>query len=202
MGKNKKFKSFAEETAEELSAMKATLLKTQEQQGEIFLQFCAADRRSEEFGKKCLKQLSDSANCNLGEFSKALTAHEMSTSENMRDISKRVEDISGRLSGRVNSLEEFQITRLTNRINELEHLVMMGRAKPKKKAAVVTFPEEAPITDFISADNVVMPPPGSGNPLEDPITAELKDLEQFCNDKKKKGDAERTKVLPLPEDVG
>lgn len=24
---------------------------------------------------------------------------------------------------------------------------------------------------------------------------------EFCNDKKKKGDAERTKVIPLPEDV-
>ena len=194
MGKNKKFKSFAEETSRELQDIRA-------QQGEQLMQILASERRAKEFGEKCLKQLRESALANLSEFSKSLTSHERDTSENMRDISKKVEDISGRLSGRVNSLEEFQITRLTNRINELEHLVMMGRAKPKKKAAVVTFPEEAPIADFISADNVVIPPPGSQNPIYDPITAELKALEQFCNNKKKKGDAERAKVLPLPEDV-
>ncbi len=146
-----------------------------------------------------------------------------------------------------------QVETLTNRLNELEQLVMMGRAKPKKsKKSVVIDPNEGEPTSFIPQqwappikkkpydqqpkksvfDGVklkMLNPDGSftevasipnvGAPTlqefvkdlkdqsqalatprkDDPITAELKALEQFCNEKKKQGDAERDKVRGLPE---
>ena len=264
MGKNKKFKSFAEETSREIQDLKA-------QVGSQLIQVLNSEERVKEITEKCLTQLKESAGNTLGDFAKALSDHEKDTRKKLYEANKRehsqqqslnsiatkVDEVGQALSvlnGRVNTLDSKQSQKfwelekkvkaleaaleeekgtalsvqlkLEERLNELEQLVMMGRAKTKKKpydqqpkksvfdgvklkmlnpdgsfTEVDTIPKDAGaptlqefVKDLKDQSQAVATPKN-----DDPITAELKALEQFCNEKKKQGDAERSKVRELPE---
>lgn len=108
MGKNKKFKSFAEGTSREIQDLKA-------QVGSQLIQVLKSEERVEKITEKCLKQLKESAGNTLGDFAKALSDHEVTTSQNLKDIRNR----GGRLSGRVNQLKDVEISRLESKVEFL-----------------------------------------------------------------------------------